>query len=80
MGDVTTFSDLEAKYDQSVGAEALFFKNVHNKALRVEVPTLHVEFTDGLYIGRGASFRTYTFAIVHDILSRSPWYPLLQQY
>jgi hypothetical protein len=70
MGDVTTFSNLEEKYDKSAGAEALFFANEHNKALRVEAHTLHVEFTDGLYIGRGASSRTHTdaFAIVHGIL------------
>jgi hypothetical protein len=66
MGDVTTFSSLEEKYDKSTGAEALFFANGHNKALRVEAHTLHVEFTDGAYIGRGASSRTDTdaFAIV----------------
>jgi hypothetical protein len=65
-----TFATLEAKYDKLVPAEALFFKNGHNKALRVEAQTLGKEFTDGAYIGKGASSRTYadTFAIVHGIL------------
>jgi hypothetical protein len=57
---MTTPATLEEKYDEAVSAEALFFNNGRNKALRVEAPTLNKEFTDGAYIGRGASSHTYT--------------------
>jgi hypothetical protein len=70
MGEVVTFDTLLKKYKYHVSAEALFFANGHNKALRVEAPTLCKEFTDGAYIGAGASSRTCadTFAIIHGIL------------
>ncbi|KAF8952098.1 hypothetical protein BDZ97DRAFT_1880924 [Flammula alnicola] len=46
------FSDLKSEFDEAVAAAALFFNNDHNKALRVEAPTIALEFTDSLYIGK----------------------------
>ncbi|KAF8958720.1 hypothetical protein BDZ97DRAFT_2061581 [Flammula alnicola] len=46
------FTSLKSEFDEAVAAAALFFNNGHNKALRVEVPTIALEFTDGLYIGK----------------------------
>jgi hypothetical protein len=68
-GDIT-FDILLKKYKYHVSAEALFFASGHNKALRVEAPTLNKEFTDGAYIGAGASSRPCgdIFAIIHGIL------------
>jgi hypothetical protein len=63
---MTKFSDLESAYTYNVPASALLFSNVHGwpwgpptihtKALRVEVPDLGKEFSDGNYIGTGADF------------------------
>jgi len=39
-------------FDVIVPGTALFFNNGHNKALRVECPTIALEFTAGLYIGQ----------------------------
>ncbi|KAF7977466.1 hypothetical protein HWV62_3655 [Athelia sp. TMB] len=39
-------------FDVIVPGTALFFNNGYNKALRVECPTIALEFTDGLYIGQ----------------------------
>ncbi|KAJ7453472.1 hypothetical protein FB451DRAFT_1408871 [Mycena latifolia] len=41
------------KFENVVSAYALFFKNDHGtKALRLEVPEIALEFTDGAYIGK----------------------------
>ncbi|KAJ7453490.1 hypothetical protein FB451DRAFT_1373809 [Mycena latifolia] len=41
------------KFENVVSAYALFFKNDHGtKALRLEVPEIALEFTDGPYIGK----------------------------
>ena len=42
-------------FDHNVAAAALFFNNGYNKAIRVEAPGIAMEFTDGLYIGKGVS-------------------------
>lgn len=50
------FSLLKRQYKHNVPAEALFFNVNGRKALRLEVPEIGKEFTDGLYIGKGALF------------------------
>ncbi|KAF8637483.1 hypothetical protein AX16_010811 [Volvariella volvacea WC 439] len=41
------------KFDHVVPGSALFFNNSHNnRALRLEVPAIAMEFTDNVYIGR----------------------------
>jgi len=47
---IDQFEELKGKYPHNVYAEALFF-NASQKALRLEVPEIGREFTDGLYIG-----------------------------
>ncbi|KAG8947164.1 hypothetical protein FRC00_009262, partial [Tulasnella sp. 408] len=46
------FSLLKKDYKHNVPAEALFFNVNGRKALRLEVPEIGKEFTDGLYIGK----------------------------
>ncbi|KAG9036517.1 hypothetical protein FS837_001652 [Tulasnella sp. UAMH 9824] len=46
------FSLLKKDYPHVVPAEALFFNVNGRKALRLEVPEIGKEFTDGLYIGK----------------------------
>lgn len=50
------FAKLKKTYTYNVSAQALFFHAL-DKALRLEVPEIGREFTDGLYIGTGASRR-----------------------
>ncbi|CAK5282724.1 unnamed protein product [Mycena citricolor] len=45
------FSELRSHYKHAVQAEALLFNN-GRRALRLEVPDIGKEFTDGLYIGK----------------------------
>jgi len=39
-------------FDHMVPGTALYFNNGKNKAIRLECPTIALEFTDGLYIGQ----------------------------
>ncbi|GJJ12701.1 hypothetical protein Clacol_006945 [Clathrus columnatus] len=44
----------EDYYDHQAAADLLLFRNEKNmKALRLEVPDLQKEFSDGVYIGKG---------------------------
>jgi hypothetical protein len=58
---VDQFAALKAKYREAGGrdvpAEALFFHNTSSdlKALRLAVAEIGKEFTDNVYIGKGAS-------------------------
>jgi hypothetical protein len=49
---MATFSTLQNNYKYNVAASTLLFSNLHNKAIRVEVPDLGKEFSDSNYIGR----------------------------
>ncbi|KAJ7745881.1 hypothetical protein DFH07DRAFT_942731 [Mycena maculata] len=67
---MTKFSDLESAYTYNVPASALLFSNVHGWvwALRVEVPDLGKEFSDGNYIGTDPEGTLY----YNDIHSLEP--------
>ncbi|KAJ7890123.1 hypothetical protein B0H14DRAFT_3429184 [Mycena olivaceomarginata] len=49
---MATFSTLQNNYKYNVAASTLLFSNLHNKAIRVEVPDLGKEFSDSNYTGR----------------------------
>ncbi|CAK5272784.1 unnamed protein product [Mycena citricolor] len=76
------FSQLRSKWAGSSNAEALFFKaSGMSPAMRLEVPELGREFTDGLYIGTDpAGTVFYDTADSFDIKDSDPVYYKAEQY
>ncbi|KAJ7847491.1 hypothetical protein B0H14DRAFT_2583575 [Mycena olivaceomarginata] len=68
----TKFSTLQNNYKYNVAASALLFSNLHNKAIRVEVPDLGKEFSDNpegtLYYNNLDSFDTSRKNVNYTVL------------